>query len=36
VGDRTARWQPPVRPRHLEYAACRVAGGAQRARERAG
>jgi len=36
VGDRTARWQPSVRPRHLVYAACRVAGGAQRARERAG
>jgi hypothetical protein len=36
VGDRTARWQPSVRLRHLVYAACRVAGGAQRARERAG
>ena len=36
VGDRTARWQPSVRSRHLVYAACRVAGGAQRARERAG
>ncbi|HUR07679.1 MAG TPA: hypothetical protein VM347_34410 [Nonomuraea sp.] len=36
MGDRAAGWQPPVRPRHLVYAACRVAGGAQRARERAG
>jgi len=36
MGDRTAGWQPPVRPCHLVYAACRVAGGAQRARERAG
>jgi putative transposase len=36
MGDRTAGWQPSVRPCHLVYAARRVAGEAQRARERAG